>query len=172
MVGLVEARRAGILAPFILAGAADDDVPEIDQALIGDQLDEAQPLVMHLHAPGAGEIVDGDAGPDRALTVRHLADGLDGLDPEAGAVLERAAIAVGAPVEVARQGMGRKHAGGAVDIEDVEAGIDGALRRIGVHLHDPADVVGAGLVGVDLGDPGRGEAVEGGGDIAASRDCP
>ena len=79
---------------------------------------------------------------------------------------KRAAIAVGAPVEVARQRVGREHAGGAVDVEDVEAGIDGALRRLRVHLHDAADVVVVGLVGVDLGDRGRGEAVEGGGDIA------
>ena len=163
----VEARGAGILAPFVLARAADDDVPEIEQALLRHQLDEAQALVMHFHAPGAGEIVDGDAGRDRALPVGHLADGLQGLDPEAGAILEGAAIAVLAPVEMARQGMGGKDAGGAMDIEDVEAGIDGAPGRIGIHLHDAADVFFARRIGVDLGDAAGGEAVEGRRHIAA-----
>jgi len=48
----------------------------------------------------------------------------------------------------------RKHADGAVDIENVEASIDRAPRRRPVHRHDAADVVLVGLVGVDLGDPG------------------
>src|SRR5205085_12661887 len=41
----VEAGGTGIFGPFLIAGATDDDVPEIDEAAPCDQLHEPQPIV-------------------------------------------------------------------------------------------------------------------------------
>ena len=57
---------------------------------------------------------------------------------------------------------------GAVDVEDVEARIDGAPRGFREHRDDAGEIGVLRLVGVDLRDPGRGELVGGGRDIAAA----
>src|SRR3546814_9462614 len=110
-------------------------------------------LVRHLDAPRPRQIVDGEGGRDGAVVAGNPPQGCERLDPEAGAVLERAAIFVGSPVEVAGEGVGGKHTGRAMNVENVEAGIDGALRSLGVHLHDALDVVLGRFIGVDLGYP-------------------
>lgn len=149
-----------------MAGAAEDDVPEVDEAEPVGKLDPAQTLVIHLDSPGSGNIVDGEAGGDGAMVAGGAAQRLQRLDPEPGPVLEGAAIFVGATVEMPRQGVGRKHPGGAVDVENVEAGIDCPLPRFGIHQHQPLDIVLARLIGIDLGDAARRKAVEGSRDIA------
>src|SRR3546814_19682286 len=102
--------------PRIVAGAADDHVPEVDQAEAGGQLDPAQPLVLHLDAPRPRQIVDGEAGRDGAVVAGNPPQCFDRLDPEAGAVLERAALFVGSPVEVAGEGVGGKKTGRAMHV--------------------------------------------------------
>jgi hypothetical protein len=152
MIGLVEARRTGILAPFLQA--ADVHVPEVDEAAVGDQLDEGEALIGRLDALRARELVDGEAVGNGGGAVHRRAHRLEDFQPQAGAVLERAAIAVGAAVEMARERLHRQRAVGAVQIDDVEAGIDGAARGLGMHGDDAAQVRDLGLVGVGVGHPG------------------
>ena len=166
MVALVEARRTGILAPFLPAPPMMTSQRSTRPSRV-DKLDEAQALVVHLDAPGTGELVDGEAGGDGAMVAGRAPQRLQGLDPEAGAVLERAAIAVGAPVEMARQRVGRerrrrrhgyrgcrsRHRRPAAPLRRTSA----STRRISSSL---------GLIGVDLGDAAGREAVEGSRHIA------
>src|SRR5690606_10190720 len=83
---LVEARGTGVLAPF--CDIADVEIPKIYDALAARQLDELHALVESFDAIDAIQRVDSKARGDRRL----VADGglhlTQGLDPEAGAVLE------------------------------------------------------------------------------------
>src|SRR5262245_28244478 len=103
MVAFVESRRPRILSPGIMAGAAENDVPEINQPEPVGKLDPSEALVIHLDAPRSGNIVDREAGADRTVIAGDAAQGLQRLDPEARPVLERPAIFVGAPIEMSRQ---------------------------------------------------------------------
>src|SRR3546814_1327490 len=78
--------------PRIVAGAADDHVPEVDQAEAGGQLDPAQPLVLHLDAPRPRQIVDGEAGRDGAVVAGNPPQGFERPASEAGPALVSAAI--------------------------------------------------------------------------------
>ena len=73
-----------------------------------DKLDEGETLVGRLDALGTRELIDREAIGDGGSSLHRLAHRLEDLEPEAGAVLERAAIAVGAAVEMARQRLHRQ----------------------------------------------------------------
>ena len=66
---------------------------------------------------------------DRAPVADGLADALDRLQPEPRAVLDRAAVRVGAPVRARREELRRQVGVRAVDVDDVEARLDRAARR-------------------------------------------
>ena len=99
---LEEARGARVLRP--LDDRADVDVPEVDE-VVGEP-DEAEPL-LELDA-GRPERLDAEAHRDRAVVADRLAHGLERLEPEARAVLERAAVLVGALVVEGREELERQ----------------------------------------------------------------
>ncbi len=133
----VEARRRRVLAP--LGDAGDVDVPHVDEMV--DELDERQRVALELRAGLAHEHVGRDAHGDGAVVSDRGLDLLDRLAPEARAVLERAAVLVGAVVVVRRQELLRQIRVRAVDVDDVEAGRAGTLRRVDIHLLHVANVV-------------------------------
>ena len=134
---LVEARRRRVLAP--LGDAGDVDVPDVHDLV--HELDEGQAVALELRARFAHEHVGGHADGDRAVVADCVLDLLDRLAPEARAVLEGAAVLVRAPVVVRRQELLRQVGVGAVDVDDVEARLTGALGGLDVEpLHRP-DVV-------------------------------
>ena len=77
------------------------DVPDVDEVV--DELDERQRVALELRAGLADEHVGRDAHGDRAVVADRVLHLLDRLAPEAGAILERAAVLVGAMVVVRRQ---------------------------------------------------------------------
>ena len=81
----------------------------------------------------------------RVATVHSPSDGLprqlEELQPEARAVLERAAVLVGAPVVERREELHGQVAVRPVDVDDVEAGLAGPPGRGRPVLLDAADVV-------------------------------
>ena len=98
---------------------ADVDVPEIDE-VVGEPY-ELETLV-ELDAVGAERL---DAQPRAAIAQSSPTasrTSLERLEPEAGAVRERAAVLVAALVVVGRQELHRQVAVGAVHVDDVEAG--------------------------------------------------
>ena len=91
-----------------------------------------------------------DAG---ALGADGLGDGARHLDCEAGPVLGRAAVAVGAVVRRRREELLQQVAVRAVDLHRVEAGLNRTAGRVGELAHDVADLLLAQLMrhgGVDL----------------------
>ena len=100
--------------------------------------DEARALV-ELDS-GGPERLDAEANGDRAVVSHRRADLLQRLDPEARAVLERAAVGVGALVVERREELQRQIAVAAVDVDDVEARVPRELRRAHPVLADPLDV--------------------------------
>ncbi len=66
---------------------------------------------------------------------------LQGLEPEARAILQRAAVLVLALVVVGREKLQRQVGVRAVDVDDVEAGVARAQRRVDVVLLHHGDVV-------------------------------
>ena len=148
----VETRRTGILAPF--RDVADLDVPDVDQ-IVG-QLDELDPVDLDLDTGGAIERVDGEARGDGAVVPDGVLHLLQGLDPEPGAVLERAAILVGPLVVVGRQELHRQIGMAAVDVDDIETGIARAQGGIDIILLDLTDVVVVHLVTIGQGLEFRG----------------
>ena len=105
--------------------------------------DEGGRLVAGAHAAVAAvERVDAQPGGDRAVIADLGADLLEGLEPEAGPVLEAAAVLVGAAVVAAHQKDHRQrdelrpH-----HIHDVEAGMPGPPGGGDVLTLDAPDVV-------------------------------
>ena len=124
VAGGEEARGAGVEARG--AGqAADDAVEEVDERLGRAHEREA---LLGLDAR-AVERVGGDADRDRGVVADGLAHQLERLQPEARAVLERAAVGVGAVVVARREELRRQVRVRAVDVDDVEAGLARPQRR-------------------------------------------
>ena len=146
VVGLVEARRARVLAP--LGDVADVDVPKVDHPLLGRELDELEAVVADLDALGAVQRVDGEAGRHGAVVAHRLLHRSHGLEPEARPVLEAAAVLVGTLVVELGQELERQIAVRAVDVDDVEARALGANRGINIHLDQVLDVVFVSLARV------------------------
>ena len=80
-------------------------------------------------------VADAELGPDR------LPDRAHDLEPEAGAVLERAAVDVLAVVDRRGEELRRQHAVGAGDLDPVEPGLLRAPRRLREHLDDVGDLL-------------------------------
>ncbi len=143
---LLEARGTRAILP-----GAVGEVPEIGQ--VGVHGHE----IAHLgigEAEIADRLVEGDAQRDRHGVADHVAHVGDHLADEAGAVLERAAIFVGALVGRPRQEMLEDtEAVGAVETDQVEAGGPAAPRRVGEPAAQVGDVLlvhrprGDGIVG-------------------------
>ena len=87
------------------------------------------------------ELFRGDAAPDREVGAAPLADGLHDLGGEAGAVLDAAAIGVGAAVEVWREEGAPQIAVGHVNLDAVEAGLLRPAGAVAEGGHGVADLV-------------------------------
>ena len=169
VVGLVEARRACVLAPF--GDVADVDVPKVDHPLLGRELDELEAVVADLDALRPVKGIDGETGRHGAGVAHRLLHRSHGLEPEARPVLEAAAVLVGALVVELGQELERQIAVRAVDVDDVEARTLGADCGVDIHLDQVLDVVFVGLARVgarfelrrDLtGAPGHGATLHAG----------
>ena len=104
-------------------------------------LDEADAVLADLDRRRPQQVIDREPRRDRAVVADGLADLDQRLAPEARAILERAAVLVGATVVVRRQELERQVGVRAVDVDDVEAGLTRPQRRVDVHLLDGVDVV-------------------------------
>jgi hypothetical protein len=136
MTLLVKARRAGVLAP--LGDVADVDVPQVDQRI--GHFDELHAVDFHLHRGRPVQRIDRKASGDGAVAAHGLAHLLERLEPEAGAIFQRAAVLVGALVVIRREKLQRQVGVRTVHVDDVEAGIARTQRRVDVILLDHRDV--------------------------------
>jgi hypothetical protein len=117
-LGLEEVRRHQIL---LLGLDRDVKVDEVEQP---GRVEVAQDLTRTVGIPSIGQqLVGREADPQRHLgAVDLLADRLRDLDEEAGAVLQAAAVLVGAAVETRRQEALDDRAVGDMDLDAVVAG--------------------------------------------------
>ena len=102
LVALVEEPRRARVEPARAPHRADHDVPQVDHVVGG--ADERQPF-LHSARPIARACRRRSHG-DRDVVADRLLDQLDRLQPEARAVLERAAVLVAAVVVDRRQELG------------------------------------------------------------------
>ena len=75
-----------------------------------------------------GPVGGGDADEEGQVSGPDGADGVDDLEEEADAVLEAAAVLIGALVGEGREELVEEVAVGGVDLDEVEAGGEGAMR--------------------------------------------
>jgi hypothetical protein len=88
---------------------------------------------------GGSEGVHGDPGRDRAVGAHRIAHGLEGFEPEPGAILQRSAVAVRPLVVEGREELHREVRVRPVHVDDVEAAIaaaDRSLRPSALHALD------------------------------------
>ena len=133
----------------------------------GQQREHVPALAMHGNAVLAAGFVGREADRDRAVAADRLLSVLDHLADQAHPVLEAAAVFVGSAVGLRRQEMGQQVAMGRIDVDDVEARLPSALRRLPVpapELPDVRLVHGPRLIGI-AGDVRHAGHVEG--DVAA-----
>ena len=114
---LGEARGHEIVAPV-----ADVDVPEVGQ--LGQHLDDRrEPSPSQVMPSAPDQLVDREAHGDGAGVADRLLGVLDQLAQQAHAVLQAAAVFVGALVAAARRKCdGERAVVAGIDIDDVEAG--------------------------------------------------
>ncbi len=139
---LIETRRAGVLAPF--GDIADVDVPQVE--IWRGLLDELQAILAEFDAFRAVEGVDSTARHKSDVIVDGPADLLQRLDPEAGAVIEAAAVLVGTLVVVGVEPLHRAVSVCAVDVHQIEAGITGAQRGIDILLLQAVQLIDVGFM--------------------------
>ena len=137
---------------LVLVVAAGRNVEQID-AETGEELGELDGLreipaglagVLHPLGGGDAEEEGHGLGDDGA-------DGLGDLDENAGAVLEGAAVVVGALVGDGGKELGDEVAVSAVDLNHVEAGLDGTDGRGLPRLDELLDLSDGHLLGVRVG---------------------
>ena len=125
--------------------AAADDIDEIDETLIGEALQRRHGVV-EVQAVGS-KLVENHSHADDVGVTHPLSDGPQHLHREAQAILERAAVLVGAQVG----------SGGEKLIEEMPIGLDfnsvhatrlHPFRSVGVVTHDALDVPTLGFLGV------------------------
>ena len=107
-----------------------------------------------------GPVGGGDAEPEGQALGPDVADGCDDLAQEAGAVVEAAAVVVGAGVDQRREKLVDQVAVGGVDFDQFEAGLEGAAGGFGKGVDDGGDAFGGERFGLD---GFRGERLGGGG---------
>src|SRR5579872_3842921 len=100
-----------------------------------------RPLRRRSIAGGAGfnPIGSGDAHEERQMRRPRSANGIHNLKKEAGAVFEAATIVVGALIGERREELVKQVAMGAVNLNQVEACGEGALRGLGKSFDDRGD---------------------------------
>ena len=145
---LEEARRPGIVAPAVVV--RDLDVPQIAQAAGLDHLDETHAL-FEIEALGAVQGVDGIASANRAIGADALFQGVEKLEPETRPILERAAVFVGAVIELLDQELERQVGIRADELDIIETRLTRALGGLDMKPDDVLDVVVVHLVGIVLG---------------------
>ena len=129
-----EPRRRGVVLPL-----ADDEVPHVGQ--LADEAEDALD-VGPVDPVGPEQLVDRDPARDRRPAVDLLERVLEDLAQEPGAVLEAAAVAVGARVVPARQELAeRVQAVRGVDVDDVEARFERAPDGGPVPAANGGDVI-------------------------------
>lgn len=138
-VNLVTGRVGNLLIGSV---ACRRDVHNID-ASVASPLGDLDSLV---DGPGGdiqvlNTVGSGQAQEHRLLSREVGADGLDDLEQQTGAVLERAAVMVGALVGDRGQELVDQVAVGAVDLDSVHTGLVGADGALGERLHDLRDLV-------------------------------
>ena len=89
---------------------------------------------MRLDAFGAVQGVDLEARGDGAAVSQGALERMQQLDEEARAVGEAAAVAVGAAIEARLQELDRQRVVARGDLEQIEAGLLGALAGLDVHV--------------------------------------
>ena len=146
VVNLIAGTEGNLLGGMVAAGR---DIYEVDACLFhefgeGDGLREVPAGAEGLGGPVGG----GDADEEGQVLGPCGADGADDFEGEADAIVEAAAVFVGAVVGEGREELVEQVAVGGVDFDEVEAGGEGAMG-------------GGNEVGDDFVDAG---AVEGGGD--------
>ena len=124
LVALVEEPRRARVEPSRPPHRADHHVPQVDHRV--GRADELEPL-LDRH-PGQLQRVGGDPYRDRDIVADRLLDQLDRLEPEPRAVLEAAAVGVGAPVVHRRQELRGQVGVRPVHVDDVEPGAARPLR--------------------------------------------
>ena len=145
-VVVVELRAAG---PVGLGEVQEGEVAAAE--LAGD----VQPGVGALGVLGAVERADrGDPDGD-AVGGPGVDDGVGDLEHQPGAVGQRAAVLVGALVAVGGEELVQQVAVGAVDLDEVEAGLAGVDGRAAEVLEQPRDLVEPERPRGRAADPGR-----------------
>ena len=140
--------------------AARGDVDEVD-AVSTQETGERDGLVGR---PAVVNPVGGrDADKKREVGWPGSADGVDDLQEEAGAVLEAAAVSIGALIGERREELMQQIAVGSVDLNEVEAGGKGAFCRLREGRDDGVDTglverLGDCIVG-GKGDRARGDGL-------------
>ncbi len=127
------------------------DVGELELFQALDEMGELGDGVVHFHALEAREWRETNAD---LISTDGIDDGAGDLQAEAGAVLDAAAVLVGAGVAGVLGELVDEVAVCAVDLDAVEAGLDGIAGGLGVVGHELLDVVaghffGDGVCGVE-----------------------
>jgi hypothetical protein len=94
-----------------------------------------------------GDRRQADAG---AAAADGLGHGRHHFQQQAGAVLDAAAVVVGAVVGAGLEELVDQVAVGGVDLDAVEAGADGVLRGVAVGLHDARDLSASSARGSEV----------------------
>ncbi len=149
----------GLNAPAnsLTGGRAAEQEHRVEQRAAGGQFQRVQTAVLLEPLSGLQRLLDRDAAAhtvghvqlrghrdlvtDRALDGRHHTAG------HLGAVLQRSAELVGAPVDQRAQERAGEVVVAEMDLDGVEAGLDRQPGGVGVGLGHVADVVAAGLLG-------------------------
>ncbi len=120
---------------------ADHEVPDVRE--LAEQAEQLLGLAL-ADAGLALQLVDDEAAGDRRAPLALLTRLLEHLAEEASAVLERAAVLVGAVVPARREEvLQRRQAVGGIDVDDVVARLERTAHRLPVAAAQVADVVAA-----------------------------
>src|SRR5262249_5506877 len=130
---LDEARGAGV--DVVVAKL---DVPQVGQ--LAQQLQHLAALALAGDALGAVELVDHQAHGQGGVGADGLAGVENHLPQQAGAILQAAAVFVGALVEAAGDELHGEVAVAGIDVDDVEAGAYGTFGGIGLPAAQVPDV--------------------------------
>src|ERR1019366_373411 len=127
---LVEPGWTRVLAP--LGDVAHIHVPQIDQGVR--RRDDFHAVIFDFDSRFTVQGIDGEAGRDRAVVADGAPDLFQSFEPEPRAIFQRSAVFVFALVVVGREKLQRQVGVRAVNIDDIEAGLTRAQRRIDVVL--------------------------------------
>ena len=150
-IALLESLLGEAGAHGIILDIGDVDVPEIGQ--LGQERDHLAALALEGHPLLAQQLIHGETDGHRAFAAHGLLGHLDHLAQQPGAVGDGAAIFVAAAIPARGDELEGQIAMAGIAIDDVEAGLLGAPRGIGLPAQEGADiglVHGAGLLGIEI----------------------